>query len=160
MIHSLPFSDVLFLLTPGISSVPSLHVGPVDGVTQFTLENDAISSFTSSASAPELHQVESGDGKVYFLLVQGGTKITVSLLFMFFHFYVRNLDLLHSDYLRQLLVSVVWEVASLNLLSAQGMHWINTRLLHRRLQFLLFFTNFSIFPLHVLFYLSAVSVSC
>lgn len=62
--HGLPFCNVLFLLTLGISSVSSLHTGEVDGVTQFNPENDAVSSFTS-ASVPELQQGESDDvGKV------------------------------------------------------------------------------------------------
>jgi hypothetical protein len=45
---------------------------------------------------------------------------------------VRNLELLHSHWFHQVLW-IALEVVSWNRLSLQGMRWINTKLLHRRL---------------------------
>lgn len=52
--------------------------------------------------------------------------------------FARTLELLHRHCHHLQLLSVL-EVALQNLHSAQGMHWINTRLLHRRLQLIVSF---------------------
>lgn len=46
----------------GVLSVSSMHVGPADGLSQHSVENEpAVGSFASAATAPELHPVDTTD---------------------------------------------------------------------------------------------------